>query len=251
MTSRPGALLANLAKAHFLPNMDPKLLRNATIISWDEASSSVKVLRNSSMLIIEDEITAITSDPDRLEKPAGTEVVDMTGKILTPGFVNTHCHLWQTALRSMSPDTFIAQYFGWLSQMDQVTASFSPRDIYISTLEGYCEGLNAGVTSFVDHASVNWRRDVIAPSCKAAVDGGARVWWCYDLNTFNPAQISIEDQCETLREVESRPHPPKRLVSMGFAFDGFDLSTEASVEQMKQIARSVEYPSLKSQHSAY
>ena len=219
--------------------MNRKLLHNGTVISWDEASSSIKVLPMASILIDGDTIIDITSGSDGLDSLYDTEVVDMTGKILTPGFVNTHCHMWQTAFRSMAPDVFIAQYFGWLSQMGQATASFSPEDIYTSTLAGYYEGLNAGVTSFVDHASVNWRRDIITPGFEAAIDGGARVWWCYDLNTLNP-ELSVEDQCATLQQLESRTQSLDSQVTMGFAFDGFNLSTDENVERMKQIAGSVE-----------
>ena len=218
--------------------MDSKLLRNATVVSWDEGSSSLKVLPNSSILVVGDEIAAITSNPDGLELPDKTDVLDMTGKILTPGFVNTHCHMWQTAFRSMAPDIFIAQYFVWLSQMGQATASFSPKDIYLSTLEGYLEGLNAGVTSYVDHASTNWRRDMITPSCEAAIDSGARVWWCYDFNTRNP-KLSGEEQLETLQQLETRIHAADSQVTMGFAIDGFHLSTDEDVERMKQLARDI------------
>ena len=223
--------------------MNRKLLRNATVVSWDDASGSVKVLSKSSILIVGDRIAVISSENeiDQLETAADTEIVDMTGKILTPGFVNTHCHMWQTAFRSMAPDVFIAQYFSWLSQMGQATASFSPKDIYTSSLEGYQEGLNAGVTSFVDHASVNWRRDIIVPSWEAAVDSGARVWWCYDLNTLKPEEMSIEEQCKTLQQLESKIHTIDSPLTMGFAFDGFHLSTEADVQRMKGVARSVEW----------
>ena len=225
---------------HLWPDMTPKLLRNGTVVSWDEESKSIQVLQKSSLLIVGDEIIAITSDPEQLEIPDDTEVVDVTGKILTPGFVNTHCHMWQTAFRSMAPDIFIAQYFGWLSQMGQATASFSPQDIYTSTLEGYCEGLNAGVTSFVDHASTNWREDIIKPSYKAAMDGGARVWWCYDINTHVPDKLSVETQCETLRQLEGETHTADSQVTMGFAFDGFPLSTDEEVARMERTARLVE-----------
>ncbi|KAI9869889.1 MAG: hypothetical protein M1823_008917, partial [Watsoniomyces obsoletus] len=123
--------------------------------------------------------------------------------------------------------------------MGQATASFSPKDIYISTLEGYYEGLNAGVTSYVDHASVNWRGDIITPSCEATIDGGARVWWCYDFNTRIPGKLSIEEQCETLQNLETKMQPADSQVTMGFAFDGFHLSTDADVEHMKKIARDI------------
>ena len=220
--------------------MASKLLCNGTVVSWDDEASAIKVLPNSSILIKGDEIAAITSDTEQLVIPDNTEVVDVTGKILTPGFVNSHCHLWQTAFRSMAPDIFIAQYFGWLSQMGQATGSFSPQDIYISSLEGYCEGLNAGVTSFVDHASTNWRGDMITPSFDAAMDSGARVWWCYDINTHVPGKLSVEDQCKTLQQLESKTHTTNSQVTMGFAFDGFPLSTSMEVELMKETARSVQ-----------
>jgi cytosine/adenosine deaminase-related metal-dependent hydrolase len=219
--------------------MTSKLLRNGTVVSWDDESSSLKVLSESSILIFEDEITAITSNLTELDVPDNTEVIDVTGMILTPGFVNCHCHMWQTAFRSMAPDTFIAQYFGWLSQTGTATTSFSPQDIYISTMEGYCEGLNAGVTSYVDHASTNWHRDMMTPSYEAAVDGGARVWWCYDINTQVPDKFSVEAQCEVLQEIAGRNSAPESQVTMGFAFDGFSISTDAGVEKMKEVARSV------------
>lgn len=219
--------------------MNRKLLRNATVLSWDEASRSIQVLNHSSILIVGDRIAAITAEDERdeAETTGDTEVVDMTGKILSPGFVNTHCHMWQTAFRSMAPDVFIAQYFIWLSQMGQATTSFSPSDIYTSSLEGYLEGLNAGVTSFVDHASVNWRQDIIVPGWDAAAASGARVWWCYDLNSLKPDEMSIEEQVKTLQNLESKSRATDSTIAMGLAFDGFHLSTEANVEDMKRVSR--------------
>ena len=217
--------------------MTSKLLRNGTVVSWDDEASSLKVLPESSILVVGDEIKAITSNSIELDVPDNTEVIDVTGMILTPGFVNCHCHMWQTAFRSMAPDIFIAQNFGWLSQMGTATASFSPQDIYISSLEGYCEGLNAGVTSYVDHASTNWHRDMMTPSYEAAVDGGARVWWCYDINTYVPDKLSVEAQCEVLQELAGRNSATDSQVTMGFAFDGFPISTDAEVEKMKGVAR--------------
>lgn len=216
--------------------MSSKLLRNGTVVSWDDASGGINILQDSSILIIKDEIAAITTNPAELDISDDTEVVDMTGKILTPGFVNCHCHMWQTAFRSMAPDIFIAQYFGWLSQMGTATASFSPQDIYISSLAGYCEGLSAGVTSYVDHASTNWRRDMIAPSYEAGVDSGARVWWCYDVNTHVPEKLSVEAQCESILDLVSKNKATDQLVTTGFAFDGFSLTTDAGVDKMKEVS---------------
>jgi cytosine/adenosine deaminase-related metal-dependent hydrolase len=225
--------------------MAHKLLRNGTLLTWDNATNSIQVLHNSSILITGDTIDAITpattttttTDNDTNDLPANTEIVDVTGMILTPGLINTHCHMWQTAFRSMAPDIFIAQYFRWLSQMGSAPASFKPRDVYVSCLEGYCEGLNAGVTSFVEHAANNWSKEVMRPGREAAVDGGARVWWCYDVNTMAGEGFSKEVQQRVLREIGGETSASEALVAMGLAFDGFNVSNDEGVEYLKGYAR--------------
>ena len=211
--------------------MGSKILQNGTVISWNDHTNSLKVLCNASILIVEDRIAAIADSVEELSAPADAVITDITGQIVTPGFVNTHCHMWQTAYRSMAPDVFIAQYFGWLSQMGTAKNSFSSNDIYYSCLEGYCEGLNAGVTSYVEHAANNWSADVVMPGFRAAQDGGARVWWCHDLFPADQKQLAI---LTTIRdEIDTKG----RLVSMGLAPDMFDWSDDAAVEQLKEISR--------------
>ena len=75
---------------------------------------------------------------------------------------------------------------------DTATKAFTAEDVYISSLEGYLEGLNAGVTSYVDHAHNNWCREEVERGYKAAVDSGARVWWCYDIAPSDG--FSVEEQ---------------------------------------------------------
>ncbi|KAK0351346.1 hypothetical protein LTR91_026881, partial [Friedmanniomyces endolithicus] len=66
--------------------MTTKLFSNGTILSFDDETNAVKVFRNSSMLVNGDQITAIGAG---IEVPARAEIIDVTGKILTPGFINT------------------------------------------------------------------------------------------------------------------------------------------------------------------
>ena len=210
--------------------MGSKILQNGTVISWDDQTKSMKTLHNASILIVNDMIAAIANSIDELSASPDAMVIDVSGMIVTPGFVNTHCHMWQTAFRSMAPDIFIAQYFGWLSQMGAATKSFSGSDIYFSCLEGYCEGLNAGVTSVVDHATSNWNPDVVLPSFKAAEDGGARVWWCHDLHPGDAQELA------TLEKIRDELDANKKLVSMGLAPDMFDFSDDAAVVQLRDIS---------------
>ena len=56
--------------------MSSKLLQNGTVLSFDEASESIKVLRNTSILTKDDEIAAIGGT---IEAPANAEVIDESG----------------------------------------------------------------------------------------------------------------------------------------------------------------------------
>ena len=209
-----------------------KLFRNGTILSFDDATQSIKVLRNASLLIVGDEISAIG---ENIEAPAGTEVIDVTGKIVTPGFINTHSHMWQTAFRSLAPNTTLAEYFISYSQMSPAAKSFSPEDIYISCLEGYYEGLNGGVTTYVEHATNSWDLDVVKRGYQAALDGGARVWWCNSVEGREEA--SDEQQFDYIGTLETRSENSHPLVSLGIAYDRLGGTTPDQIRYIKDMVK--------------
>lgn len=196
-----------------------KLLKNGTVLAWDEAAKAVQVLPCASVLIVDDRITLIAETIDEHPAFADAEVINVEGKIVSPGFVNTHFHSWQSVYRSIGADVILAQYFSWMSQMsDSATKAFTPDDVYISSLEGYLEGLNGGVTSFVEHAHNNWSHQVLEPGYDAAVDSNARVWWCYDI--FPRNDFSTADQCNILDRINAKADDPRSSVSLGLSLDG-------------------------------
>ena len=68
------------------------LLQNGTVISWNDSIGSLEVLYNTSMLITYGKIAAIEKDVTDLNLD-DTTVIDVSDKILCPGFINTHHHL--------------------------------------------------------------------------------------------------------------------------------------------------------------
>ena len=43
---------------------------------------------------------------------AGAQVIDATGDIVIPGFIDTHRHTWETSIRTCAPDYALITYFG-------------------------------------------------------------------------------------------------------------------------------------------
>ncbi|MET8849662.1 amidohydrolase family protein [Amycolatopsis sp. NPDC004625] len=120
----------------------PVVLRGGTVLTLDDAR---RVLPGADVLVEGDRITAIGP---ALDVPPGTTEIDATGGLVLPGMIDTHRHLWQTAMRGYGADWTLTQYFVWYYlEWGKV---FRPEDIYAGNLLGALEALEAGVTTTVD-----------------------------------------------------------------------------------------------------
>jgi cytosine/adenosine deaminase-related metal-dependent hydrolase len=69
-----------------------------------------------------------------------------------PGLVDTHRHLWQTALRAMSADLVAPEYRHQLREA--LVPCYRPQDVHAATLAGAVEALDCGVTTVLDWAHI-------------------------------------------------------------------------------------------------
>ncbi|RNL85275.1 amidohydrolase family protein [Halostreptopolyspora alba] len=120
----------------------PVVLRGGTVLTMDDTK---RVLPDSDVLVVDDRIAAVGTNPP---VPEGTVEVDASGGIVMPGMIDTHRHMWQTAMRGYGADWTLTQYFVWY-YLDWGTA-FRPEDVHAGNLLSAIEALDAGVTTTVD-----------------------------------------------------------------------------------------------------
>lgn len=77
-------------------------------------------------------------------------VIDATGKIVYPGLINTHHHLYQTFTRNI-PWAQDVELFDWLLTLYDIWRHMRPEDVYLSALVGLGELLKTGCTTASDH----------------------------------------------------------------------------------------------------
>lgn len=77
-------------------------------------------------------------------------VIDARGKVVLPGLINTHHHLYQTLTRA-APAAQNATLFGWLKTLYPIWAKMDAEAIYTSTLVGCAELMLSGCTTASDH----------------------------------------------------------------------------------------------------
>jgi len=79
-----------------------------------------------------------------------TQRIDARGKLVLPGFVNTHHHFYQTLTRVI-PAAQDAVLFDWLKTLYPIWAELTPGDVQISTQLALTELLMSGCTTSSDH----------------------------------------------------------------------------------------------------
>ncbi|KAH6687778.1 amidohydrolase family protein [Plectosphaerella plurivora] len=220
------------------------LFNGGTIIAWSEEHKSLEIVRNGSLLITDDRIAAIYARGEASAYPADTEVIDVAGKIITPGFVDTHRHSWQSAWRTLGSNLTMWDYFHRRFN-PQGTAVFEPEDIYNAHLMGMYEGLNAGVTTMLDHAHHLWTKAHGEAGLRASLTSGARVFHAYGLGSVG-YDITMEEQAGHFRELSKKYEDAlkRSTVSLGLSCDTFSFSDRDALEPVLGIIRDYEIPVL-------
>jgi cytosine/adenosine deaminase-related metal-dependent hydrolase len=120
----------------------PVVLRGGTVLTMDDAHT---VRTDADVLVVDGKIAAVRP---HLDAPPDAFEVDARGGIVMPGMIDTHRHMWQTAMRGYGADWTLTQYFVWYYL--EHGRVFRPQDIYAGNLVSAWESLEAGVTTTVD-----------------------------------------------------------------------------------------------------
>ncbi len=118
------------------------VLRGGTVLTMDDGHF---VHPNGDVLVVGDRIEAVGP---HLEVPVGTQEIDASHGIVMPGMIDTHRHMWQTAMRAYGADWTLTQYFVWYYL--EHGRKFRPEDIFAGNQVAGWESLEAGVTTTVD-----------------------------------------------------------------------------------------------------
>lgn len=125
--------------------MSRTLLRRALAIATMDAER--RVLVDADILIDGKQIAAV--GPDLSDESYDREV-DLRGKVVIPGMVNTHHHLYQTLCRAI-PRVQDVELFAWLIDLYEVWRNLTPEAVRVGTMVGLGELLLTGCTTSTDH----------------------------------------------------------------------------------------------------
>lgn len=153
-----------------------------------------RILKNASVLVRDDRIVAI-EPADQLADTDADRVIDGAGMVLTPGFVNTHEHLYGHGMRGVFSDAIDASY---IAKACTLRGAFTDEDEYLATLGSLTEFIKFGTTCFVNPGDGR-----LAAAFKAYEQTGARVMVGQNYTDVpNPIAVEVYETAEALARLE-------------------------------------------------
>jgi 8-oxoguanine deaminase len=194
--------------------MTTVLLRNASLVlTMDEKRREIE---DGGVLIKDNVIEAV--GPTSELPPVADKVMDMKGRIVLPGLVNTHHHLYQTLTRCL-PGAQDAPLFSWLQTLYPIWARLTPEAVYVSALLGLGELLLTGCTTALDQLYLFPNGVTVDDEIRAAEELGVRFHPCRGSMSLGesegglPPDEVVEDEEVILkdsRRVIESFHDPER-----------------------------------------
>jgi len=121
------------------------LLKGGLVVSVDESLGDLPdvdvLIRNGVIIAIARGLSTSSAD---------AEVIDCKGRLIIPGLVDTHRHVWQGALGAFTPQMTGAGYDP--AVLNGISTRYEPEDIYAGALWGALQALDAGITTIADWA---------------------------------------------------------------------------------------------------
>jgi cytosine/adenosine deaminase-related metal-dependent hydrolase len=146
------------------------LFTGGAVVTMDPALGD---LARGDVLVSGEHIVAVGPDLHDHPQARGAEIVDTTGRIVSPGFVDTHRHAWQAQLRRSIPDvTDLGAYV--MSTLARIAPAYQPHDIYLGTRLAALSALDAGITTMLDFSHNSRSAAHSDAAIQALVDTGIR-----------------------------------------------------------------------------
>jgi 5-methylthioadenosine/S-adenosylhomocysteine deaminase len=215
---------------------DRILIKGGHVISMD---SEVGDHSPGDVLIEDDEIAQVGASIEA----GDAEVIDASGDIVIPGFIDSHRHTWETAIRNCAPNATLDDYF--VEVLDSFAPLYRPEDVYASNLWGSLECINAGITTVVDWSHINNTPEHPDAAINGLRETGIRAQYAYGSANTSLAAYWFESELAVPADDVKRVHDSLSgddMISMALATRGPGFCMTDVVEAEWELAKDLGIP---------
>ena len=203
------------------------ILKNGRVITQDKDRPYIE---DGAVVIEGNKIIAVDTTENILAKYKEEDIIDVDGKVIMPGFINTHHHIYSAFARGMASsgkpnENFleILENLWW-----KIDKKLSLEDLKYSAYTTYIDCIKKGVTTVFDHNAspfaVTGSLDSIADAAK---DLGLRTCLCYEVSDRDGEKIAQEGIDENINFVKKYNTDEQNMIKGMFGLHAsFTLSDE-------------------------
>lgn len=203
------------------------ILKNGRVITQDKDRPYIE---DGAVVIEENKIIAVDTTENILAKYKEEDIIDVDGKVIMPGFINTHHHIYSAFARGMASsgkpnENFleILENLWW-----KIDKKLSLEDLKYSAYTTYIDCIKKGVTTVFDHNAspfaVTGSLDSIADAAK---DLGLRTCLCYEVSDRDGEKIAQEGIDENINFIKKYNTDEQNMIKGMFGLHAsFTLSDE-------------------------
>ncbi|MFH1351984.1 MAG: putative aminohydrolase SsnA [bacterium] len=204
------------------------LIKNGTVFDG-------KNVMKADVYIKDGKIDAVASKIKR----SGVEAIDASGKVVLPGFICAHHHLYSTMARGMGIPGVPAKNFNEV--LDRLwwplDRALNEEDIYLSSLYALGECIRWGTTTIIDHhESQNFQTGSLDTIMKAVEKAGISAALTLGASDrYGKGLEGVKENGRFLKKLKKENHPLIRcMVGLHAAFTVNDETLKASVKLAKE-----------------
>jgi len=222
-----------------MENTDKKLIVNALVVTKDSGN---RIFRNGVVYIEGGTIKAIgpASEVDVKKYSAGAELIDASGKIVAPGFISLHSHLYSAVVRSIPFSGFDNADFSFISWMERfwypmLEDKVTQNQMYIGSLANMLGNIRSGITTTTDTAEGSYAiPGAMDHVLRAADEAGMRCVLSFEttgrISPGNQA-LGLQENLNLVKKLKGRPGRVSARIGIHTTFS---CPTELLVEARKQ-----------------
>ena len=228
-TSAPTLLAVALVATAPARAENKLLVTNATIITFEDDQPAPFI---GYLLVGENGRIAAVAAGAVPEGVSALTTYDAGGKVVMPGFLSGHSHLWQSAFRGIAADQGVTT---WVQKIHRAYGPhFVAGDPYAFTLHGALDYLRHGITTTYNYSqSVGGSYALYLEQYDAEITAGARFIFGY---AMSPQPTVVDSRARLLSFIEkTKANPSPLLLKVNLAAGGGRGSSPEFAQMQREL----------------
>ncbi len=204
------------------------ILTNGRVITQDKNNPYIE---NGAVVIKKEKIIAVGKAEEILKKYSDDEIIDVENKVIMPGIINAHHHIYSAFARGMAssgkaPKDFMEILEGLWWKIDK---KLTLEDLKYSAYTTYIDCIKNGVTTVFDHnASPYAVKNSLFTIANAAQKLGIRTCLCYEVSDRDGEEILKDGIDENINFIKEYNNNSQNMIKGMFGLHAaFTLSNES------------------------